>query len=74
MGIHVNVPANKPGGHACDFNTDFSGYGPALDACGEDINGHFWAGNDEYVSMVAFCPHCGAKAPTPPTNTPRTPR
>ena len=62
--------ANKPGGHNCAWRSDHSAHGVAVDSCSEDIGGHFWVGNDEYVNMVNFCPLCGTKAPTPLVYTP----
>jgi hypothetical protein len=69
MGVWIKSADWKPDGHRCVVDTDYAGHGRALTECAEDTEGHFWAGNDEYTSMVAFCPGCGAKAPTPPTNT-----
>lgn len=40
--------------------------GWAIDVCVEDEQGHFRVQNDEYSSLVAFCPFCGQRAPTPP--------
>lgn len=67
---HVFHPGDAPNGHRCSLRTDHTAYGRAVDECTQDVNGRLWANNDEYCSMVHFCPVCGTKAPTPPTNTP----
>ena len=58
--------AELPGRHRCVLNTAWSAYGPAVDVCIEDAEGHLWVTtNGEYASQVDFCPVCGCKAPTP---------
>ena len=55
--------------HHCDTPGPcaFQGYGDAIDeGCHEDDRGFFWVGNGEYGSPVAYCPHCGTKAPRDP--------
>lgn len=37
-------------------------YGPSILHCTADEEGRLWAGNDEYLSQVSFCPFCGKKA------------
>jgi hypothetical protein len=53
--------------HKCEMDNESGDYGAAIESCIEyDDDGRFWVGNGEYSSQVAFCPVCGAKAPTPP--------
>lgn len=53
--------------HDCEGRFPKSGYGEAIDSCGDyDNDGTFWASNGEYGSQVAYCPYCGTKAPVQP--------
>ena len=52
--------------HECSRQFPGAGYGDAITECSENEHGEFWAGNDEYGTQVAFCPFCGAKAPSQP--------
>ncbi|MBW2672220.1 MAG: hypothetical protein JRD89_02240 [Deltaproteobacteria bacterium] len=52
--------------HGCSERTPSAGHGPATDGCDENEHGEYWVGNGEYGSQVAFCPFCGARAPSPP--------
>ena len=60
------VPPYKPGGHTCELFGESAAYGAAITEMWEDPEGRFWVGNGEYASQVAYCPACGAKAPTQP--------
>lgn len=71
MSIYRSGISFPQGKHSCSIRSDFSACGVAVNQCDEDADGHFWASNGEYSSMVAFCPVCGVKAPKPPTDTPR---
>jgi hypothetical protein len=71
MAIHRSGTHFSPGKHSCALRSDYSACGVAVSECAEDDEGHFWVSNGEYSSMVAFCPVCGVKASTPPTDTPR---
>ncbi len=62
-----NAPVTAGTPHGCAGSSPNGGHGPAVDSCHEDDDGRYWVGNDEYVSQVAFCPYCGAEAPTKPT-------
>jgi hypothetical protein len=57
----------------CEQRFDFDLCGPAVEYCWTGRDGHLWAGNGEYESMVNFCPFCGYKAETPATNDARRP-
>lgn len=65
----VQHPGDMPGGHSCWLRADHTGHGIAIDECSEDTWGRLWVSNGEYGSQVFFCPVCGMKAPTPPSNT-----
>ncbi len=52
--------------HHCSINkfrNNSVGYGPAITHCFEDTEGNLWVSNDEYSSIVNFCPYCGYEAP-----------
>lgn len=48
--------------HYCEAPYKFFLYGPAIDDCFEDADGHLFISNGEYGSQVNFCPVCGYKA------------
>lgn len=45
-------------------------YGAAIDHCIGSPEGIFYVENDEYSSIVSYCPFCGAKAPLAPQDAP----
>lgn len=57
--LQVKLP-HECGGVFPGWDGDFS---QAVWYCCEDSQGRFVAGNEEYDSMVNFCPYCGEKAP-----------
>ena len=55
--------------HVCEKRFDHSKRGPSVEYCKTMEDGTIWIGNDEYESMVNYCPFCGMKALSGAMNT-----
>ncbi len=51
--------------HRCWITSAEKGFGAAIDQCFEHEDGTLRVDNDEYGSLVNFCPICGYKAKVP---------
>jgi hypothetical protein len=57
---NLEVP---PEAHLCKLEGPWNNYGPSIEQCWTDSDDYMWAGTEEYLSQVNYCPICGMKAP-----------